>query len=137
MTLRAMPSTLADEALLAGQAPGEGDDQSDRPFDIVEGGQLARRVHVAQRQRDEAGPDASTPATTSTCAPPASAAVRAASSALYAPSRLSSARETKQLFGSSNGSPSQTPASPTRRSSVASSRSRAPTSMCRSVCSRR
>ena len=62
---------------------------------------------------------------------------RAASSAMYAPSRLSSAFESSRPFGSSVGSPPHTPASPTRTSCSASSRLFAPMSRCRSVCSSR
>ena len=71
----------------------------------------------------------------STWASPASASRRAASSATYAPRRLSSAFDTIRPFGSSSGSPCQTPASPGADEAAASSRSFAPMSMWRSSCS--
>ena len=77
----------------------------------------ARTRRSARRRAPTSSWTAAT-ATTSTCAPPASATRRAASSATYAPSRLSSARETKRPFGSSTGAPCQTPASPTRTSAA-------------------
>ena len=52
-------------------------------------------------------------------APPASATRRAASSATYAPSRLSSEREATRPFGSSTGSPAITTTSPGRTSRFA------------------
>ncbi len=61
----------------------------------------------------------------------------AASRTMYAPSRLSSARESSRPPGNSTGGPVQTPASPTRTSASASARSLAPMSTWRSACSRR
>src|SRR5438105_2700790 len=51
-------SMSAKVALLAGQPSREAHDEPDARLDVVERAELARRVHVAERNRDEPGRDA-------------------------------------------------------------------------------
>src|SRR5207248_4182536 len=58
MTERATPSMLPSEGQAGLQPPQEGDRQPNSRLDVVEVAQLDRRVHVAERDRDEPGRDA-------------------------------------------------------------------------------
>src|SRR5437762_14149256 len=57
----------AKVALLPRQPSGEGHDQPDRPLDVVQRAQLTGRVHVAERDRDEARRDAAARAVELVC----------------------------------------------------------------------